>query len=143
MNTQPLFSLVLYVDQPESFQTALDALLHQKRFLSSGQLIVAAPEDTAELRAAFNACAKGLAFKPTLLVLPGCSAPQAYNAGLDNAAGSWINFSLSSASLSPNTFAALDRAIQNHDTISAFSLRPVYVGFGANLSSRRPTAICP
>lgn len=51
---------------------------------------------------------------------------------LDNAAGSWINFSLSSASLSPNTFAALDRAIQNHDTISAFSLRPVYVGFGAN-----------
>ena len=132
MNTQPLFSLVLYVDQPESFQTALDALLHQKRFLSSGQLIVAAPEDTAELRAAFNACAKGLAFKPTLLVLPGCSAPQAYNAGLDSAAGSWINFSLSSASLSPNTFAAIDRAIQNHDTISAFSLRPVYVGFGAN-----------
>ena len=55
MNTQPLFSLVLYVDQPESFQTALDALLHQKHFLSSGQLIVAAPEDTAELRAAFNA----------------------------------------------------------------------------------------
>ncbi len=130
--SKPLFSIVLYVDRPDCLETALSALLRQKLFLSSGQLIVVAPEDTVDLHAVFDSSAKQLAITPTLLVLSGCNAPQAYNAGLDKANGTWINFSLSSASLSDNAFAVLSKAIQNHDTISAFSLRPIHVGTGAD-----------
>lgn len=128
---KPLFSIVLYVDQPDCLEAALHALQRQKLFLSSGQLILVAPEDTPQLHATFDASAKLLAIEPTLLLLPGCDAPQAYNAGLDQADGSWINFSLSSASLSANAFSTIAQAIDHHDTISAFSLCPIYAGFGA------------
>ena len=126
----PLFSLILYVDHSEGLETALNALLQQKLFLSSGQLIVVAPEDTGALHTAFDTGVKQLAVSPTLLVLPDCNAPQAYNAGLDKATGSWINFSLSSASLSANAFTTVAQAIEHHDTISAFSLRPIHVALG-------------
>ena len=139
MNSQPQFSLVLYVDCAEGMKPALDALLGQAPFLASGQLIVAAPEDSPALQTAFAEAAKQLSVTPILLVLPGCTAPQAYNAGLNAATGSWINFSLSSATLSRNTFSVINTAIQNHDTLYAFSLRPLHVGLGAD----QPYLIAP
>lgn len=130
MNAQPQFSIILYLDRLDCFQTALDALLRQKLFLSSGQLIVVAPKESSDLRSAFTSATKLLSLTPTLLVLPDCIAPQAYNVGLKEATGSWINFSLSSAMLSSNTFAVLERAIRHHDTIYAFSLCPIHMGTG-------------
>lgn len=129
MNT-PLFTSILYVDRVELFQTALDAFLCQERFLAQGQLIVVTPEDSAQVREALTQAEQRLHIPPVYQIVPSCTAPQAYNQGLNAATGQWINFTLASASFSDNTFSTLAKAIEQHNTIRAFSLCPVHVGLG-------------
>lgn len=129
----PLFTSILYVDHAELFQTALDSFLCQELFCSHGQLIIITPEDTASLRQAVEAAARSLSIPPQYLVLEHGSMAQAYNQGLDCANGEWINFMLSSAAFSENTFSVVARGIQKHNTIRAFTIRPVHIGLGEEM----------
>lgn len=65
---KPLFSIVLYVDQPDCLEAALHALQRQKLFLSSGQLILVAPEDTPQLHATFDAKRKAVSHRTNAFV---------------------------------------------------------------------------
>ena len=136
MNTQPFFSLILYVDHAPSLPAALEALKTQELFRSSTQLIAVAPESADEVRRAVDLCAGGLTYPPEVLDLPFCSMARAYNAGLEDAAGSWINFSLASAVLSENALKTVETATRKHNTISAFSLCPICAGLEEEIPYR-------
>lgn len=127
MNT-PCFTSILYVDHAELFPAALSAFTAQEPFRSNGQLIIVTPEDKDALRQAVERAKGKLAIPPVYLVQAGCSMAQAYNLGLAQAEGQWLNFTLASSTFSGDAFAQLARAAENHSTIRAFSLRPMQVG---------------
>lgn len=112
---KPEFSTILYVDNPAVFGDTLTALRSCADF-EKVQLIVVDPHCDPEVEAA---CQNGEEY----LSAEFAEVVQAYNLALPRCKGKWINFTLSSATLSPNAYKAARSAFRRYE-IRLVSMSP-------------------
>lgn len=103
------FSTILYVDQEELFQTAFSSLKSSALFPEKVQLIVVDPYGFEQVRAA----CKGYA-NVVYLPVEDAEIAVAYNQGLRHVSGTYLNFSLASATYSSETYEKVASAFDQY-----------------------------
>lgn len=115
------FSTILYVDNDALFDTALANLKENGLTPDTVQLIVADPHASEEIRAA---CAgqDGVQYLP----VEDAEVAEAYQAGLRQAEGDYVNFSLTSSGYARHTYGDVEKAFLQYQT-DVVALRAYFV----------------
>lgn len=113
-----LFSTILYVDSQEKLEEALLNLNQQSTFRKKGQLIVVDPHESEETAARIAELSNALYFSA-----PEAEVGEAYELGMAQAEGRWLNFTLASATFSDHAYDLAADVLESNQT--AVSLKPI------------------
>lgn len=113
-----LFSTILYVDSEEKLAEALENLTRQEGFSKKVQLIAVDPNKSAETAARVAQIPNSVC-----LSVPEIEVGEAYELGLAQAKGRWLNFALSSSTYSDGAYALAQKVLEEKNT--PVSLKPI------------------